>query len=98
MEMEWNVVIGLGGLLIALLTLLLNGKRDTKTDAMELAKVQVLLTTINNGVESLRQEVGRQRDQVGGLIREVTRLSEAHNALVRRVDRVEDACKLHANE
>lgn len=96
--MEWNNWVGLGGLLIAAITLLLTGKRDTKTDAMELAKVQVLLTTINNGVDSLRTEVSRQRDQVGGLIREVTRLSEAHNALVRRVDRLEDACKLHREE
>lgn len=93
--MDWNVIIGGGGLLIAALTLLLNGKKDTKSDAMELARVQVMLTTISNGIESMRVEIGKQRDTVSGNTREITRLNEAFASMIRRMDRIEEEHKLH---
>jgi len=60
--MQIGTYISLGALLVSLVALLLNGKKDAKADAASHAVVTTKLDTLINGVDDIRVELRSMRD------------------------------------
>ena len=54
--METGTLVSIGALLVALLALILNSRKETRNDAAALAEIKTQLTTLNNGVDDIRVE------------------------------------------
>lgn len=55
--MEVSTVISLGALLIALLGLLLNGRKESRSDAANTARMEAKLDNANAGISDIRVDV-----------------------------------------
>lgn len=55
--METGAVISLGALAVAIISLILSGRKDTRTDAASSAIIQTKLDTLINGVDDIRVEM-----------------------------------------
>ena len=63
--METTTMISLGALLVAVLSLVLNSKKDTKSDAAALAKIEAGMNTANAGITDLRVDIRSMREAIG---------------------------------
>ena len=55
--METGTVISLAAVVISFAALILNGKKETKSDAAALARIDTGLNTLNNGVTEIRVDL-----------------------------------------
>lgn len=60
--METGFYISLGALLISLVSLVLNGRKDTRSDAAQNAVITTKLDSLINGVDDIRVELRSMRD------------------------------------
>jgi len=56
--------LSLAAVVISLLALLMNSRKDTRTDAAAAAKMDAKLDSISNGVENIRMDVRLVREKV----------------------------------
>ena len=62
--MEIKEYLSLAAVFISLVALLMNSRKDTRTDAAGAAKREAKLDSIGNGVEDIRVEMRTMRDRV----------------------------------
>ena len=62
--METGKVVSICAMVIALLGLLLNSRKETRTDAASMAEIKTGLNTVNNGVNEIRVELRSIRDSL----------------------------------
>ncbi len=62
--MEIKEYLSLAAVIISLLALLMNSRKDARTDAAGVAKMSAKLDSIGNGVEDIRVEMRLMRDKV----------------------------------
>ena len=62
--METGTVVSICAMVIALLGLLLNSRKETRTDAASMAEIKTGLNTVNNGVNEIRVELRSIRDSL----------------------------------
>lgn len=62
--METGVIISIGALLVSLVSLLVNGRKDTRSDAASNAIVQTKLDSLINGVDDIRVEMRSMRESL----------------------------------
>ena len=62
--MEPGTVVSICAMVIALLGLLLNSRKETRTDAASMAEIKTGLNTVNNGVNEIRVELRSIRDSL----------------------------------
>lgn len=55
--MDTGTVISLAAVVISFAALMLNGKKETKSDAAALARIDTGLNTLNNGVTEIRVDL-----------------------------------------
>ena len=84
--MSWDTVIALLGLLVAVLTVILAGRRDTRGDAAERAETRAMLTSIMGGVDDLRVDNRAMREEVQRMAVELARVDQSAKSAHRRLD------------
>ena len=84
--MSTDTLIALGGLLVAVLTVLLAGRRDTRGDAAERAENKAMLTSIRSGVDELRVDNRSMRADLATLTAEVARIDQSAKSAHHRLD------------
>ena len=62
--MEIKDYMSLAAVVLSLVALLLNSRKDTRTDAAGAAKMEAKLDSIGNGVEDIRVEMRAMREKV----------------------------------
>ena len=72
--MEIGTLVAIGAVVISIVGLLLNTRKDTRQDASEMAEMKTLLSTINAGVTDIRVKIESMRDKLEELGREVSAL------------------------
>ena len=78
--MDVSTIISCVAVGIAFLGFILNGRRDTRTDAASGARLEAKLDSISGGVEDIRVEIRSMRGRV--------------DALSERMAAVENSCKV----
>ena len=63
--METTTLISLGALLVAVISLILNSRKDTKNDAAALAEIKVGLNSAVTGINDLRVDLKSMREAIG---------------------------------
>ena len=63
--METTTIISLCALAVAMLGLILNSKKETKSDAAALAKIEAGMNTANAGITDLRVDIRSMREAIG---------------------------------
>ena len=79
--METTTIISLGALLVAVLSLVLNGKKETKSDAAALAKIEAGVNTANAGISDLRVDIRSMREAIGDHSERIAQLEARINQL-----------------
>ena len=62
--METGVLISIGALLVAFLGLILNGRKESRSDAASMAEIKTGLNTVNAGVNDIRVELRTMRESL----------------------------------
>ena len=75
--MEIGVIVAVCALLVSGLGLILSGRKDTRSNAAESARMEAKLDSISQGVDDIRVETRTMRDRISDIDRRVTML-EAH--------------------
>ena len=63
-EMETGTIISLAAVLISFIALILNGRKDTRTDAAANAIISTKLDSVKNGVDDIRVEIRSMRENI----------------------------------
>ena len=84
--METGVIIALCALIVSVIGMILNGRKETRQDATEIAEMKTLLSTINSGVTDIRVKLESMREKIETLGQKVS-------ALEARVDIIERSVK-----
>lgn len=62
--METSTIIALGALLVSIIGLIFNGRKDTRSDAAANAITQTKLDSLISGVDDIRVEIRTMRDNI----------------------------------
>ena len=91
--MTISEIIAAGALLVALVTLLINRNRDSKSDTKEATTTQVKtmakLDSIANGVDDIRIEQRAMRDRVDTLAERMAGVESSAKSAHHRLDELE---------
>lgn len=79
--METTTIISVGALLVAVLSLILNSKKETKSDAAALAKIEAGVNTANAGISDLRVDIRSMREAIGDHSERIAQLEARINQL-----------------
>ena len=87
--MEAGTIISLAAVLISLLALLLNSRKETRTDAAAMAKIETSLSTLNNGVNDIRVDLRSMRDSLSEHSERLVRVESRTDSNSRRIEALE---------
>ena len=87
--METGTVISLGALLIALVSLILNSRKETRTDAAATARIETSLGTLNSGVNDIRVDLRSMREALADHSERLVRVEATAQNNARRIDVLE---------
>ena len=79
--MDTTILISIGALVVAILTLLLNSRKETRTDAATLAEIKASLNSVSTGVNEIRLEIRGMRETISDLTERITRAEAQIEAL-----------------
>ena len=88
--METSTLIALGALLISLAGLLLNSRKDTRTDAASNAITQTKLDNLITGVTDIRVEVRSMRESINDHSERLARVEARAESNTHRLDTLEE--------
>ncbi len=88
-EMEPSTYVALGALLVSLISLALNIKKDSKSDAAENAVTQTKLDNLISGVNDIRIEVRTMRESINDHSERLARIEARAESNTRRIDLLE---------
>ena len=87
--MDIGVIISLAAVLISVLSLLLNGRKDVREDAARTALLEAKLDSISSGVEDIRVETRSMRSRVDGLAERVSAVESSCRSAHHRLDQMQ---------
>ena len=87
--MEPGVLIALGALLISFVGLILNSRKDTRTDAATNAVTQTKLDNLITGVNEIRVEVRSMRESINDHSERLARVEAKAESNAHRLDSIE---------
>ena len=87
--METSTLIALGALLISLVGLILNSRKDTRSDAATNAITQTKLDNLITGVTDLRVEIRSMRDSINDHSERLARVEARAESNTHRLDTIE---------
>jgi hypothetical protein len=89
LEIQWGVLIAIGGLLLSYLTYQFNKVKETKSESQQDAKIQAQLDYIGKGVDDIRIDLKANERQMVALGERVTRVEESSKQAHKRLDTLE---------
>ena len=87
--METATIISLAAVLISLLGLVLNGRKETRQDAAGNARLEAKLDSISGGVEDIRVELRTTRGRVDSLAERISAVESFCKSAQHRLDQLE---------
>jgi hypothetical protein len=87
--METSTLIALGALLVSFLGLILNSRKDTRTDAASNAITQTKLDNLITGVTDIRGEVRSMRESITDHSERLARVEARSENNAHRLDALE---------
>ena len=87
--METGTLVSIGALLVALLALILNSRKETRNDAAALAEIKTQLTTLNNGVDDIRVEFRTMQTLLNNHTERLARVETKAESNAHRLDVLE---------
>ena len=87
--MDTGTVISLGAVLIAMISLILNSRKETRSDAAVTAQIQTKLDSLIAGVNDIRVEVRSMRDSISDHSERLARVEAATANNAHRLDVLE---------
>lgn len=87
--METGTVISLVAALIALAALILNSRKETRSDAAALARIDTGLTALNNGVTELRVDLKTMQASITDHSERLARVEARAESNTHRLDVLE---------
>ena len=87
--METGTLVSIGALLVALLALILNSRKETRNDAAALAEIKTQLTTLNNGVDDIRVEFRTMQTLLNNHTERLARVETKAESNTHRLDVLE---------
>lgn len=87
--METGTVISLAAVLISFVALILNGKKETKSDAAAMARIETSLNTLNSGVNDIRVDLRSMRDSLNDHSERLARVEARAESNTHRLDTLE---------
>lgn len=87
--METGTVISLAAALIALIALILNSRRETRSDAAALARIDTSLGTLNSGVNDIRVDLRTMQTSIADHSERLARVEARAESNTHRLDALE---------
>jgi uncharacterized membrane protein len=84
--METGVLISIGALIVAVLGLLLNSRKETRHDAATLAEIKTSLNTVNNGVTDIRVDLRSMQSSLNDHSERLARVEARAESNTHRLD------------
>ena len=86
--MDTSVVLSIAAVLVSLIGLLLNTRKDTRSDAAGSARMETKLDGISSGVEDIRVEIRSMRGRVDGLAERISAVESSCKSAHHRLDQM----------
>ena len=87
--METSVMVSIGAMIVAFLGLILNSRKETRTDAAESAKIQTKLDNLITGVTDIRVEMRTMRESISDHTERLARVEARSESNTHRLDQLE---------
>ena len=87
--MEIGTVISLVAAIIALAALILNSRKETRSDAAALARIDVSLASLNNGVTDIRVDLRTMQTSIADHSERLARVEARAESNTHRLDTLE---------
>ena len=87
--METGTIISIAAALIALISLILNSRKETRSDAAALARIDASLSTLNSGVTDIRVDLRTMRDSLADHSERLARVEARAESNTHRLDTIE---------
>lgn len=87
--MDIGVYISIGAVLISFVGLILNTRKDTRSDAAANAIIQTKLDSLITGVDDIRVEMRTMRDTIGDHGERLARVEQRAQSNTHRIDALE---------
>lgn len=87
--METGTVISMAAALIALIALILNSRKETRSDAAALARIDTGLSTLNNGVTEIRVDLRSMQGSLNDHSERLARVEARAESNTHRLDALE---------
>ena len=88
--METGTVISIIAALIALASLILNSRKETRSDAAALARIDTSLNTVNSGINDIRVDLRTMRENINEHSVRLARVEEKAASNTRRIEALEE--------
>lgn len=88
--METGTVISIIAALIALASLILNSRKETRSDAAALARIDTSLNTVNSGINDIRVDLRSMRENITDHSIRLARVEEKADSNTRRIKALEE--------
>ena len=88
-DMETGTVISLVAAIIALAALLLNSRKETRSDAAALARIDASLASLNNGVTDIRVDLRTMQTSIADHSERLARVEARAESNTHRLDTIE---------
>ena len=87
--METGTVISLIAALVAIAALILNSRKETRSDAAALARIDTSLTSLNNGVTDIRVDLRTMQTSISDHSERLARVEARAESNTHRLDTLE---------
>ena len=87
--METGTIVSIAAVVISLLALWLNSKKESKSDAAALARIDTSLTSLNNGVQDIRVDLRTMQNDISSHSERLAKVEARAESNTHRLDKIE---------
>ena len=87
--MDTGTVISIGALIVAFIGLILNSRKETRSDAAAMAKIETALNTANVGISDIRVDLRSMRESISDPTERLARVAAKADENSRRITALE---------
>lgn len=87
--METGTIISIAAVVISFAALVLNGRKESRSDAAAMARIETSLGTLNSGVNDIRVDLRSMRDSLADHSERLARVEARAESNTHRLDTLE---------
>ena len=88
-EVETGTIVSIAAVVISLLALWLNSRKESKSDAAALARIDTSLTSLNNGVQDIRVDLRTMQNDISSHSERLAKVEARAESNTHRLDKIE---------